>query len=239
MPEGAPTTKAVKEDSAHFLVRMVRRYPGEVTVYAGGPLTNLALAQALDPQFASLAKELILMGGSIHPVTNDPEFIAAPHREFNFWMDPEAAHRVLGSRWRRIVATTVDISVKTWMSKPVLTALARGTTPAAKYVARYAPEDYMWDELAAVAWLDPGIITRSVRVYLDVSTDQGSTYGDTVARQPGSVLGRNATLAEVPVALDATRFYRDFENLITRPTPRAGVALDGRNSDAGGIQRNR
>ena len=86
----APTTKASIEDAAHFLIRMVHQYPHEVTIYAGGPLTNLALAQAIDPDFASLAKELIVMGGSLAPVTNDPEFTTTPRREFNFWIDPEA-----------------------------------------------------------------------------------------------------------------------------------------------------
>jgi inosine-uridine nucleoside N-ribohydrolase len=36
MPEGVPTTKPANEDAAHFLVRMVRKYPNEVTIYAGG-----------------------------------------------------------------------------------------------------------------------------------------------------------------------------------------------------------
>ena len=49
------------------------------------------------------------MGGSIHPVTNDPEFTQTPHREFNLWMDPEAARRVLRSPWPRIVVTTVAL----------------------------------------------------------------------------------------------------------------------------------
>ena len=57
MPEGAPTTKAANEDAAHFLIRMVHQYPHQVTIYAGGPLMNLALAQMIDPEFASLAKE--------------------------------------------------------------------------------------------------------------------------------------------------------------------------------------
>ena len=63
MPEGAPTIKPANEDAAHFLIRMVHQYPHEVTIYEGGPLTNLALAQAIDPEFASLAKELVVMGG--------------------------------------------------------------------------------------------------------------------------------------------------------------------------------
>src|SRR5690242_8116450 len=49
MPEGTPTLKAADEDAAHFLIRMVRKYPGEVTIYEGGPMTNLALAIAIDP----------------------------------------------------------------------------------------------------------------------------------------------------------------------------------------------
>src|SRR5271166_5639702 len=64
MPEGKPTTKPLDEDAAHFLVRMVRKYPHEITIYAGGPMTNLALAIAIEPDFAGLAKELVLMGGS-------------------------------------------------------------------------------------------------------------------------------------------------------------------------------
>src|SRR5271163_2416435 len=51
MPEGKPTTKAADEDAAHFLIRMVHKYPHEVTIYEGGPMTNLALANAIDPQF--------------------------------------------------------------------------------------------------------------------------------------------------------------------------------------------
>src|ERR1700687_754286 len=47
MPEGAPTTKVASEDAAHFLVRMVNQYPHQVSVYAAGPMTDLALAIAL------------------------------------------------------------------------------------------------------------------------------------------------------------------------------------------------
>ena len=67
MPEGMPTTKPANEDAAHFLVRMVHKYPHEVTIYEGGPMTNLALAITIDPEFASLAKELVFMGASLNP----------------------------------------------------------------------------------------------------------------------------------------------------------------------------
>jgi purine nucleosidase len=74
MPEGKPTTKPSSENTANFLVRVVRQYPHEVTIYAAGPMTDLALAIALDPEFPELTKELIVMGGSINPHTENLEF---------------------------------------------------------------------------------------------------------------------------------------------------------------------
>ncbi len=156
MREGNPSIKAANENAAHFMVRMVRQFPHDVTIYAAGPMTDLALAIALDPEFPSLTKELIMMGGSINPQTDDPEFSLTPAREFNFWMDPEATHAVLHAKWPRVVLTTVDISVKTHMEKTLIEQVRKSPQPAAQYVAKYAAPGYLWDELAAVAWLNPG-----------------------------------------------------------------------------------
>ena len=78
LKEGQPTTRPSDEDAAHFLIRMVHKYPHEVTIYEGGPMTNLALANAIDPHFAELAEGLVFMGGSLSPQTDDPEFISSP-----------------------------------------------------------------------------------------------------------------------------------------------------------------
>jgi inosine-uridine nucleoside N-ribohydrolase len=219
--EGMPTTKASAEDAAHFLVRMVNKYPHEVTVYAAGPMTDLALAIALDPHFAELTKELIVMAGSINPQTDDPEFTLTPKREFNFWMDPEASRAVLHAHWPRFVLTTVDISVKTRMEKSLIAQVARSSTPAAQYVAKYAEANYLWDELAAVAWLDPAIITKSQKLYIDVNLDRGAGYGDTLAWPPGQQPGMGEQLVEVQQDLDKEKFYKEYVDLLTRPTPNA------------------
>jgi inosine-uridine nucleoside N-ribohydrolase len=224
LPEGAPTTKPANEDAAHFLIRMVHKYPHEVTIYEGGPLTNLALAQAIDPEFASLSKELILMGGSLNPRTDDPEFTTTPRREFNLWMDPEASSRVLRSDWPRIVVTTVDISVKTHMSKELIAQIAAGTNPAAVYTAKYAQPGYLWDELAAAAWLDPSIITKTRKLFMDVSTDHGASYGETLIWTADTRPHLGEREVEVQDDLDAQKFYREFVGLMTRPTPNAHAA---------------
>jgi purine nucleosidase len=221
MPEGKPTIKPSAEDAAHFLVRMVRQYPHEVTVYAAGPMTDLAVAIALDPQFAESTKELVIMGGSINPQTQDPEFALAPKREFNFWMDPEASRAVLHAHWPRVALTTVDISVKTRMEKELIERVRKSPTPAAQYVAKYAEANYLWDELAAVAWLDPTIITKWKKLYIDVNVDQGAGYGDTLAWAPGQQPGMGEGLVEVQDDLDKERFYKEFVDLLSRPTPGA------------------
>ncbi|MGC1485860.1 MAG: nucleoside hydrolase [Candidatus Acidiferrum sp.] len=224
MPEGAPTTKPLSEDAAHFMVRMVRQHPHEITIYAAGPMTDLALAIALDPQFSGLTKELIVMGGSLNPQAEDPEFNLSPRREFNFWMDPEASHAVLHAHWPRFVLTTVDISVKTRMEKRLIEQVAKSSTPAAQYVAKYAGPNYLWDELAAVAWLDPGIITKWQKLYMDVEVDHGASYGDTLAWAPGQDPGMGESLVDVQTDLDKEKFYKEFADLLSRPTPQSHPA---------------
>jgi purine nucleosidase len=131
MPEGAPTTKPADEDAAHFLIRMVHKYPHEVTIVAAGPLTNLALAQAIDPQFASLAKELVMMGSSLNPQTDDPEFTITPRREFNLWFDPEASSRTSSIPIGRESSSPPSIfPSKLRMTKEFIAEIAKGQYPA-------------------------------------------------------------------------------------------------------------
>ena len=224
MPEGKPASKAADEDAAHFLVRMVRKYPHEITIYAGGPMTNLALAISIDPEFAGLAKELVFMGGSLNPKTDDPEFANTPRHEFNLWFDPEAAHIVLRAPWKKIVCTTVDISVKTRMTQSLIDRVKTSNSPAARYVGSYSrlsgQYNYLWDELAALAWLDPSLITAKDFRYLDIDLNRGAAYGDTLSWTEQDKPKIAGQAAEIQVDLDTERFYNMFVDLLSAPTPR-------------------
>jgi purine nucleosidase len=224
MPEGQPTTKPLNEDAAHFLVRMIRKYPHEITIYAGGPMTNLALAIAIDPQFPTLAKELIFMGASLNPKTDDPEFANTPRREFNLWFDPEAAHIVLLAPWRKIVCTTVDISVKTRLTQNLIDQIKRANAPAAKYIASYAQlrgqYNYLWDEIAALAWLDPTLITAKDNRYLDIDLSRGPGYGDTLSWAEEDKPKIHGPQIEIQNDLDLQKFYQQFVELLSVPTPK-------------------
>ncbi len=223
MPEGEPTTKPSDEDASHFLVRMVHKFPHEVTIYAGGPMTNIALAITIDPEFAGLAKELVFMGASLNPQTTDPEFANLPRHEFNIWFDPEAAHIMLRAPWKKIVCTPVDISVKTRLTAELINRVKASDSPAARYVGTYSrlfgEYNYLWDELAAAAWLDPSVITKKETRYIDVDLDRGAGYGNILTWTDLDKPKVEVQPVEIQVDLDTEKFYKMFVELLSAATP--------------------
>jgi inosine-uridine nucleoside N-ribohydrolase len=223
MPDGKPTTKPADEDAVYFLLRMVHKFPNQVSLYEGGPMTNLALAISIDPEFTGLAKELVFMGGSFNPRTDDPEFANTPTHEFNLWFDPEAARIVLRAPWKKIVCTPVDISVKTRMTSDLINRIKAGDSPAARYIGKYARlrghYNYLWDELAAAAWLDPSLITKKETLFLDVDLDRGAGYGNTLSWTERDKPRIEVQSVEVQDDLDLEKFYKMFVDLLTAQTP--------------------
>ena len=187
-------------------------------------MTNLALAISIDPGFAEMAKELIFMGASLNPQTTDPEFVDTPRREFNLWFDPEAAHIVLRAPWKKIVCTSVDISVKTRLTSDLINRIKAGDSPAARYVGKYGRLrgnfNYLWDELAAAAWLDPSLITKKEMLYMDIDLDRGAGYGNTLSWTEQNKPKMEMHPVEVQDDLDLEKFYKTFVDLLTAPTPK-------------------
>ena len=220
LPEGEPHTPPAAGHAANFIVEAVNRHPGDVILWSGGPLTNFALALALDPRLPEKVKEVVVMGGGIDR--------AAYRREFNWWFDPEAARIVLRAPWKKLTVTPVDISVKTRHSEELVARIAEADTPVADYIETFhrtqppgsdpdwTPNIYMWDELSVASVLDPSIITRSREMYIDVNIDHGIDYGNTLAweldqRQPPGV-----AKSTVQFDLDLERFYELYVELMTR-----------------------
>jgi purine nucleosidase len=216
MPEGQPALKPLDEDAVHFLIRQVRAHPHQVTLYAGGPLTNIALAISIDPEFAALTEGIVLMGGSLNPQTDDPEFATSPRHEFNFWFDPEAAHIVLRAPWPRVDITTVDVSIKAPFTRQMLDEIARAQSPTARYIASWSQDRYyMWDEVAACAWLDPALITKEKMLYMDVDLGHGPVYGDTLTWTDDLKPATGVRLVHAQLDLDLPRFQKMFVELMT------------------------
>jgi purine nucleosidase len=219
LEEGEPHTKPIAEDAAHFLIRQVRAHPHQVTIYAAGPLTDIALALTIDPHFAELAQGLVAMGGSLNPHTDDPEFATSPRHEFNFWFDPEAARITLRAHWPRIDVTTVDVSIKAMFTQAMLDDISKSPSPAARYIARYSQDRYyLWDELAACAWLEPGIITQERTLYMDVDVSHGPAYGETLTWSEALKPSIDLQRVHAQVDVDLPKFTHMFVELMSTPT---------------------
>ncbi len=218
LPEGAPHILPLDQDAAHFLIAQVHAHLHQVTICALGPMTNIALALAIDPHFAELTRGIVLMGGSLNPQTADPEFSTSPRHEFNFWFDPEAAHIVLRAHWPRIDVTTVDVSVKAPFTQQMVDRIAESQNPAARYIASYSQQRYyLWDEFAACAWLDPSIVTGERQLYMDVDLSHGPSYGDTLTWTAPLKPDTDVQLVHAQVDLDLPKFTNMFVNLMKAP----------------------
>src|ERR1019366_5995601 len=92
-PGSRLATRKPRRDAVNLLISEIERHPGEVTILALGPMTNIALALRMKPDIESKIQRIVFMGGNIRVAGN-----ASNAAEFNFWFDPEAARIVLRSR---------------------------------------------------------------------------------------------------------------------------------------------
>lgn len=118
---GVPETVDIAPDprpAAQFIIDMVRKYPGEVTLVAVGRMTNLANALKQDPEIVSLVKEIVIMGGAFEVPGN-----VTPAAEANIHGDPEAADIVATATWP-VVWIGLDVTMQTVMTRTQLKDIA-------------------------------------------------------------------------------------------------------------------
>ena len=222
-PAGQPTIKPAPESAASFLSRVVHEFPGQVTILAAGPLTNIALTARLDPQFASLAKELVFMGGSFNPTPADnpfaAEYVNATRREFNMRFDPEAATIVLHEPWKKITEVPIDPTTKTFFKPEFIRDVAKGHAPFAAYLGEFGQSYPMWDELAVAVWLDPSIVTRAKTLLVDVDTSFTAGNGNTLSWGVNEGPGLGERPVNVVFEVDVARLEKLTLALLEAPTP--------------------
>lgn len=165
------------EGAVDFLVDTVNKYPGEVTIVAIGPLTNIARAILKDPTFSSKVAKIVYMGGAFFVPGN-----ASASAEFNWWADPEAAKISLRAQWGdpesqgyktygNQVITGLEANKHTGgMPEELYREMVENSPPGIKelWLAReermkakgsttFGPEN-VWDLFAAAYVIDPSIV---------------------------------------------------------------------------------
>src|SRR5579862_3207815 len=224
--------KAQPEPAADFIIRTIRANPHEVTMYCGGPMTNLALAVMLAPDIVPITKEVIFMGGGVHHSTSS----------VNVYFDAEAAKIAFRAGFPKFTLVTTDLAEQVHMADDgkVDAIVDRAHAPIADLFRLYeqAPQRAnprrqsfrMPDEMMAAHVIDPSIFGGADDMYIDVVTHNDGHYGDTSfwdgdwkERNQGTPLaGQNcpalkAGRVEVLRDLDKKRFRDLFVDLMTRP----------------------
>jgi purine nucleosidase len=219
--------KAQQDHAARFIVRTVRDNPGQVTLYAGGPLTNLALAIALAPDIVPLVHEVVIMGTGFHVFTN----------AFNIFFDPESARKVLRAGWPKCSIVTLDIAEEIHEGDEIAPGrrmieeiAARAWSPISELFQMHAVEPLrrdpnlhffrMADEMIAAQVIDPSAFTKSEEMYVDICITPGPRYGDSMfwAKNWQAVpeAGKSVSAADRRVFVDPRQFYLG-------PPPSAGL----------------
>jgi inosine-uridine nucleoside N-ribohydrolase len=96
-----------------YLIETIRAAPGEITLVATGPLTNIALAVQREPRLADWVRQFVIMGGSASRGN------VTPAAEYNIWADPEAAAAVFRAGWT-VIMLGLDVTLRTGANQQVL-----------------------------------------------------------------------------------------------------------------------
>ncbi len=223
-PELPPTTKTLDERHAvDLIIDTVLAHPGEVSLVATGPLTNIALAVRREPQLIDLAAEIVLMGGSFTRGN------WTPAAEFNIWVDAEAAQVVFSAGWRKLTMVGLDVTHQALATPSVREEIRAIGTPLSQYVdelldyfaqsnADHQGFEYppVHDPVCVAALINPAVM--AVReAFIAVETKGEWTYGMTVTDFTG-MLNRTPN-AFAGTDLDHAAFWevliRSLQNLST------------------------
>ncbi len=205
--------------AAQFIVESCRARPGEITLVAVGPLTNLALALRMEPALPKLARGVAIMGGSARAGGN-----ITPAAEFNIFADAEAARLVFAAGWE-ITMAGLDVTCSPRIAEAYLDRLAAAGNRAGRfladafvhYLAFYRSRGFsgacMHDVHAVMPLVRPELYTAE-QVCIDVETTGELTRGQTVADFRG--LWNRPANTRLLTAVEEPAFLDEFAARIAR-----------------------
>ncbi len=222
-----PTTTHTHESAAEQIARLARAEPGELSLLAIGPLTNVALALQIEPRLPQLLDQVVVMGGAL----NVPGNITS-YAEANFWHDPEAADLVLGAGFERLTIVGLDVTMASHAPGEWLEALPHDNY-ARQFLRFYAdfyesflgrPGFVPHDPLAAAIMLHPELATYvedRFAIELTGRYTRGAIVADQRFLADGSPFGRDIgldrTTARYAVTADKEQFLDQLRHAVTQP----------------------
>ena len=228
-PDGSPEYARIQAGHAiDFIIDTIRTNPGEVTIAALGPLTNLALAIRKAPDIVNKIDSIIYMGGAFFVWGN-----VTTAAEFNWWFDAEAASMVLSEPIHHVVIP-LDATDRILFNKNLYKRLTRGEFRDHFMVTQFlVPKfgqkmkenpDYtlpVWDALVAAYIAEPDLVLEKEDYWVSVDARQGPGYGRSLAAPVASNTSFlksfrpfSSQKAKVILRLDSERFWQVYEQLL-------------------------
>ncbi|NOT05033.1 MAG: nucleoside hydrolase [Anaerolineales bacterium] len=180
-------TKPQAQHGSDFLIEKIMSNPGEISIVAIGPLTNIAVAIRKEPRIVENVKEIFIMGGAIRHEGN-----TTPLAEFNTYVDPHAAHIVFHSGMP-IILTPLDVTYDCILTHQDVERLLRIDSPLTKFIedaTRFYMEFHdeyqkidgciINDPLTLALTFMPEICDYQ-ELYVDVDLSGGVSMGNTFA----------------------------------------------------------
>jgi len=216
----SPAAVVDDEHAVDALLRITAERPGEVSIVAIGPLTNIATAAVLDRGFAARVKSLYVMGGS-----NNGRGNITASAEYNFYVDPEAAQIVMEAGF-------ADLRLITWdpltlrdatISRTDFDRLGAIDTPMARFFHRMCAATIDYDEsvgidgsthpdsLTIAVLLHPELVLAEAPYRVDVETASELTRGYSAMAWDKFGVAPNATVVE---AVDTAAFFGLLEDVL-------------------------
>ncbi len=213
------SSRTAPADGVDYLIDLLLRQPGDLTLVCTGPLTNLALAVQHEPRIATAVREVVLMGGAARLPGN-----VTAAAEFNIYADPEAAAIVFTQPWP-LVMVGLDITNQVLLTRSDREQIVSGTSPEAVLVREVTRHSFerlavdaiaLHDPLAVLVAVDPTLVS-CLELPVAVETEGEHTLGMTVVD-----LRRRTTAApnaRVALEVDAARARELFDRALGLQTP--------------------
>lgn len=215
---GYPKLKPQALHGVQFLIKTIMANPGEVTVLAIGPLTNIALAIRLEPEIVSRVKRVVYMGGAFDVPGN-----MTPAAEMNWWFDPEAAKMSVRAPFPEQLIVGLDVCEKYHFDKSIFDRVTAKKTLLArffrhKYGVNFEKdpdyECFVWDTIAAAVVIDPSIITEEQTRWVDVNAQYTLDYGRSLSYRGQGPIGTRK--ARILFSIDESRFWNLMVDLLAK-----------------------
>jgi purine nucleosidase len=216
-------TATEAEHAVDALIRLTAEAPGEISVVAIGPLTNIAMAAVKDPSFVGNVNELVIMGGS-----NNGRGNITAAAEFNFYVDPHAARVVFEAGFDITVVPWAPLTISDAVfSREQLAGIERIGTPLSQFFLEVCGPTLAFDEtvgipgtthpdsLSVAVLLHPELVLQASDYHVAIEADSNLTRG--YAAMSWGVHGRSPN-ARVIERADAARFHRYLADLLKTPT---------------------